>query len=88
MDNKYIEYNNKNMYRTYDVKLTESYKIPVAAAPHQRKANTSKDDNESDMDDQYTMENYPKQIVDPPRTNDVHVRNRKLLLSELVSLSP
>jgi hypothetical protein len=32
----------------------------------QNKAHTSNDDNESDMDDQYTMENYPKQIVDPP----------------------
>jgi hypothetical protein len=50
---------------SYKVKLTECYKIPVAAAPHQNKANTSKEDNESDMDDQYTMENYPKQIVDP-----------------------
>ena len=51
---------------SYKVKLTECYKILVAAAPHQNKANTSNDDNESDMDDQYTMENYPKQIVDPP----------------------
>ena len=50
---------------SYKVKLTECYKIPVAAAPHQNKANTSKDDNESYMDDQYTIENYPKQIVDP-----------------------
>jgi hypothetical protein len=51
---------------SYKVKLTECYKIPVAAAPYQNKANTSNDDNESVMDDQYTMENYSKQIVDPP----------------------
>jgi hypothetical protein len=48
------------------VKLAECCKIPVAAAPHQNKANTSNDDNESDIDVQYTLENYPKQIVDPP----------------------
>ena len=51
---------------SYKVKLAECYKIPVAAAPHQNKANTSSDDIESDIDYQYTMENYPKQIVDPP----------------------
>ena len=49
----------------YKVKLTECYTIPVSAAPHQNKANTSNDDNEPDMHDQYTTKNYPKQIVDP-----------------------